>query len=222
MKNLFDDSEFEEINYPSVQLDPLNFRDTNSYKEKFKKAQAETDMQDAFLIGCGKIKGILTTVVGMNFKFMGGSLSSAGAEAMVKAAEHAVANSTPVIMVTSSGGASMQENQLSLQALPKTTIAVQMIKDASLPYIVILTDPTSGGVTASFAMLGDITIAEPKALICFAGPRVIASTVGETLPDGFQRSEFLLDHGFIDQIIHRKELKDKLANLLSLLLKRAA
>ena len=222
MKNLFDDSEFEEINYPSVQLDPLNFRDTNSYKEKFKKAQAETDMQDAFLIGCGKIKGILTTVVGMNFKFMGGSLSSAGAEAMVKAAEHAVANSTPVIMVTSSGGARMQENQLSLQALPKTTIAVQMIKDASLPYIVILTDPTSGGVTASFAMLGDITIAEPKALICFAGPRVIASTVGETLPDGFQRSEFLLDHGFIDQIIHRKELKDKLGNLLSLLLKRAA
>jgi acetyl-CoA carboxylase carboxyl transferase subunit beta len=158
----------------------------------------------------------------MNFKFLGGSLSSAGAEAMVKAAEHAVTNNTPFIMITSSGGARMQENQLSLQALPKTTIAVQIVKDAKLPYIVVLTDPTSGGVSASFAMLGDVTIAEPKALICFAGPRVIASTVGETLPDGFQRAEFLLDHGFIDQIIHRKDLKDKLANLLSLLLKRAA
>jgi acetyl-CoA carboxylase carboxyl transferase subunit beta len=222
MKYLFDDGEFEEIPYPTVQLDPLNFKDTNSYKEKFREAQTKTEMQDAFLIGYGKIKGILTTVVGMNFKFMGGSLSSAGAEAMVKAAEHAITNNTPFIMVTSSGGARMQENQLSLQALPKTTIAVQMVKDAKLPYIVILTDPTSGGVTASFAMLGDVTIAEPKALICFAGPRVIASTVGETLPDGFQRAEFLLDHGFIDQIIHRKDLKDKLANLLSLLLKRAA
>ena len=222
MKHLFDDGEFEEIPYPTVQLDPLNFKDTNSYKEKFREAQTKTEMQDAFLIGYGKIKGILTTVVGMNFKFMGGSLYSAGAEAMVKAAEHAITNNTPFIMVTSSGGARMQENQLSLQALPKTTIAVQMVKDAKLPYIVILTDPTSGGVTASFAMLGDVTIAEPKALICFAGPRVIASTVGETLPDGFQRAEFLLDHGFIDQIIHRKDLKDKLANLLSLLLKRAA
>ncbi|MBL6841424.1 acetyl-CoA carboxylase, carboxyltransferase subunit beta [Pelagibacterales bacterium] len=222
MKNLFDEGIYEEIPYPTVQLDPLNFKDTNSYKEKFKEAQAKTEMQDAFLIGYGKMKGISTTVVAMNFKFMGGSLSSAGAEAMVKAAEHAISYNTPFIMITSSGGARMQENQLSLQALPKTTIAVQMVKDAKLPYIVILTDPTSGGVTASFAMLGDVTIAEPKALICFAGPRVIANTVGETLPDGFQRSEFLLDHGFIDQIIHRKDLKDKLVNLLSLLLKRVA
>ena len=222
MKNRCDEGIYEEIPYPTVQLDPLNFKDTNSYKEKFKEAQAKTEMQDAFLIGYGKMKGISTTVVAMNFKFMGGSLSSAGAEAMVKAAENAITYNTPFIMITSSGGARMQENQLSLQALPKTTIAVQMVKDAKLPYIVILTDPTSGGVTASFAMLGDVTIAEPKALICFAGPRVIANTVGETLPDGFQRSEFLLDHGFIDQIIHRKDLKDKLVNLLSLLLKRVA
>ena len=133
MKNLFDEGIYEEIPYPTVQLDPLNFKDTNSYKEKFKEAQAKTEMQDAFLIGYGKMKGISTTVVAMNFKFMGGSLSSAGAEAMVKAAEHAITYNTPFIMITSSGGARMQENQLSLQALPKTTIAVQMVKDAKLP-----------------------------------------------------------------------------------------
>jgi len=222
MKHLFDEGAFEEISYPTVQLDPLNFKDKTSYKDKFKEAQRKTEMQDAFLIGFGKIQGITTTVIGMNFKFMGGSLSSAGAEAMVKAAEHAVANNTALVIFTASGGARMQENQMSLQALPKTTIAVQMVKDAKLPYIVVLADPTTGGVTASFAMLGDVAIAEPKALIGFAGPRVIQNTVGETLPDGFQRSEFLLDHGFIDQIVHRKDLKTKLAQLLSLLLKRAA
>ena len=158
----------------------------------------------------------------MSFEFMGGSCGAAASEAMVKAAEHAVTNNTPLVVFTCSGGMRMQENQFSLQALPKTTIAVQMVKDAKLPYIVILTNPTSGGTTASFGMLGDITLAEPKALICFAGPRVISSTVGETLPDGFQRSEYLLDHGFIDQIVHRSEIKNKLTQILSLLLKRAA
>ena len=222
LKYLFDDGVFEEIQYPAGFSDPLGFKDSKTYKERFNLAKSKTGLDDAFLIGSGKINGLTTTVAAMSFEFMGGSVGPAGAEAMVKAAEHAVTNNTPLVVFTCSGGMRMQTNQYSLQALPKTTIAVQMVKDAHLPYIVVLTNPSSGGVTASFGMLGDITLAEPKALICFAGPRVISSTVGETLPDGFQRSEYLLDHGFIDQIVHRSEIKNKLSQILSLLLKRAA
>ena len=222
MKRLFDGGQFEEIKYPANFSDPLNFKDSRPYKERFHEAQKKTGLDDAFLIGSGKIKGISTTVAAMSFAFMGGSVGPAGAEAMVKAAEHAVTFNTPLIVFTCSGGMRMQTNQFSLQALPKTTIAVQMVKDAKLPYIVVLTDPTSGGVTASFGMLGDITLAEPNALICFAGPSIIKNTIGETLPDGFQRSEYLLDHGFVDQIVHRNDIRDKLAQIMSLLLKRAA
>ena len=222
LKHLFDDGVFEEIKYPAGFSDPLGFKDSKTYKERFNQAKSKTGLDDTFLIGSGKINGLPTTVAAMSFEFMGGSCGAAASEAMVKAAEHAVTNNTPLVVFTCSGGMRMQENQFSLQALPKTTIAVQMVKDAKLPYIVILTNPTSGGTTASFGMLGDITLAEPKALICFAGPRVISSTVGETLPDGFQRSEYLLDHGFIDQIVHRSEIKNKLTQILSLLLKRAA
>ncbi len=222
LKQLFDDGIFEEIKYPASFSDPLGFKDSKTYRERFNQAKRKTGLDDTFLIGSGKINGLHTTVAAMSFDFMGGSCGAAASEAMVKAAEHAVTNNTPLVVFTCSGGMRMQENQFSLQALPKTTIAVQMVKDAKLPYIVVLTNPTSGGTTASFGMLGDITLAEPKALICFAGPRVISSTVGETLPDGFQRSEYLLDHGFIDQIVHRSEIKTKLTQILSLLLKRAA
>jgi acetyl-CoA carboxylase carboxyl transferase subunit beta len=222
LRQLFDGGTYEEIKYPANFSDPLGFKDSKTYKERFYAAKEKTGLDDAFLIGYGKINSLSTTVVSMSFDFMGGSCGAAGSEAMVKAAEHAVTNNTPLVVFTCSGGMRMQENQYSLQALPKTTIAVQMVKDAKLPYCVVLTNPTSGGVTASFGMLGDITLAEPKALICFAGPRVISNTVGETLPDGFQRSEYLFASGFVDQIVHRKDVKDKLSQILSLLLKRAA
>jgi acetyl-CoA carboxylase carboxyl transferase subunit beta len=222
LKYLFDGGVYEEIKYPANFSDPLGFKDSRTYKERFYEAQEKTGLDDSFLIGSGKINGLATTVAAMSFDFMGGSCGAAGSEAMVKAAEHAVTHDTPLVVFTCSGGMRMQENQYSLQALPKTTIAVQMVKDAKLPYIVVLTNPTSGGVSASFGMLGDVTLAEPNALICFAGPRVISNTVGETLPDGFQRSEYLFDNGFIDQIVHRKDIKDKLLQILSLLLKRAA
>ena len=221
-KALFDGGVFEEIKYPSGFSDPLNFKALKTYKERFNEAKTKTGMDDCFLIGFGKIENINVTIAAQNFDFMGGSVGASAAEAMVKAAEHAVTNDTPLIVFTCSGGARMDENQYSLQSLPKTTIAVQMVKDAKLPYIVVNTNPTSGGVSASFGSLGDITLAEPNALICFAGPRVISNTVGETLPDGFQKSEYLLEHGFIDQVVHRKELKTKIAQILSLLLKRAA
>ena len=222
LKHLFDDGKFEEIKYESRFIDPLNFRDSKTYKERWHEARKKSGLDEVFLIGYGKINDIRTTVAAMSWQFMGGSVGPAGAEAMVKAAEHSVTSNTPLVVFTCSGGMRMQTSMLSLQALPKTTIAVQMVKDAKLPYIVCFCDATSGGVSASFGSLGDITIAEPNALICFAGPRVISSTVGETLPDGFQRSEYLLDHGFIDQIVHRSEIKNKLTQILSLLLKRAA
>ncbi len=221
-KNLFDGGVFEEINYPSGFTDPLNFKALKTYKERFNDARQKTDMDDCFLIGYGQINNINVTIAAQNFHFMGGSVGASAAEAMIKAAEHSVTNHTPLIVFTCSGGARMDENQHSLQSLPKTTIACQMVKDAKLPYIVVNTNPTSGGVSASFGSLGSVTLAEPNALICFAGPRVISNTVGETLPDGFQRSEYLLEHGFIDQVVHRKELKDKLSQIISLLLKRVA
>ena len=179
-------------------------------------------MDDCFLIGSGKIDDMNVTIAAQNFHFMGGSVGASAAEAMIKAAEYSVSNQSPLVVFTCSGGARMDENQHSLQSLPKTTIACQMVKDAKLPYIVINTNPTSGGVTASFGSLGSITLAEPNALICFAGPRVISNTVGETLPAGFQRSEYLLEHGFIDQVVHRKDIKAKLSQIISLLLKRVA
>ena len=198
-KNLFDGGVFEEIKYPSGFTDPLNFKALKTYKERFNDARQKTDMDDCFLIGYGQINNINVTIAAQNFHFMGGSVGASAAEAMIKAAEHSVTNHTPLIVFTCSGGARMDENQHSLQSLPK-----------------------SGGVSASFGSLGSITLAEPNALICFAGPRVISNTVGETLPDGFQRSEYLLEHGFIDQVVHRKELKDKLSQIISLLLKRVA
>ena len=222
LKNLFDDGQFEEIKYPSNFSDPLNFRDSKTYRERFNQAQEKTGMDDAFLIGSGKIKGIPTTIAAMSFGFMGGSVGPAGAEAMVKAAEYSVTFNTPLVVFTCSGGMRMQTNQFSLQAIPKTLIAVDMVKDAKLPYIVVLTDPTSGGVSASFGMVGDVTIAEPNASIMFAGASVTKNTTGETMPEDVQKAEYLLEHGFVDQIVHRRDIRDSLAQIMSILLKRAA
>ena len=221
-KGLFDGGVYEEIKYPSGFTDPLNFKAVKTYKERFKEARSKTDMDDCFLIGFGKLDNINVTVAAQNFSFMGGSVGASAAEAMIKAAEHSVENHTPLIVFTCSGGARVDENMYSLQSLPKTTIACQMVRDSHLPYICVNTNPTSGGVSASFGSLGTITLAEPNSLICFAGPRVVASTIGETLPPGFQRAEYLLEHGFIDQIVHSKDLKNKLSQIISLLLNRAS
>ena len=195
----------------------MNFKDSKTYRERFNQAQEKTGMDDAFLIGTGKIKGIPTTIAAMSFGFMGGSVGPAGAEAMVKAAEHSVTFNTPLVVFTCSGGMRMQTNQFSLQAIPKTLIAVDMVKDAKLPYIVVLTDPTSGGVSASFGMVGDVTIAEPKALIGFAGQRVIKQTTNQELPEHFQTSEFLKDKGFIDFVVDRMNLKNSISKVMNVL-----
>jgi|TARA_B110001450_G_scaffold172043_1_gene160493 acetyl-CoA carboxylase carboxyl transferase subunit beta len=222
MKNIFDNAVYEEIEYPTTSVDPLNFTDTKSYKKRLKDAQSKSGSPEAFSIGYGKINGISSTLVCMDWNFLAGSVSPGGAEAFIKACEHSIANNAPLVIFTASGGMRMQESILSLMTLPKLTVGVQMLKDTKLPYVVCLCDNSTGGTMASFASLGDVTLAEPKAYIAFAGKRVIENTVGETLPDGFQTSEFLYNHGFIDQIIHRRDIKDKLSGLLSLLLKRAA
>ncbi|MFL2899372.1 MAG: acetyl-CoA carboxylase carboxyltransferase subunit beta, partial [Candidatus Pelagibacterales bacterium] len=200
LKKLMDDEQYEIIKTPGAFQDPLNFKDTKTYKERFYAAQEKTNMDSAILVAYGKIKGIPVTCALHNFDFLGGSVGPSEAEALVKAAEHCVTFNTPLIVFTSSGGMRMMTNQYSLQALPKTTIAVQMLKDARLPYIVVLTDPTSGGVSASYASLGDITLAEPKASIMFAGASVTKNTTGEIMPEDVQKAEYLLEHGFIDQI----------------------
>ena len=223
LKKLMDDSQFEIIKTPySSFQDPLNFKDTKTYKERFQAAQEKTNMDCAILVAYGKIKGIPVTCALHNFSFLGGSVGPSEAEALVKAAEHAVTFNTPLIVFTCSGGMRMMTNQYSLQALPKSTIAVQMVKDARLPYVVVLTDPTSGGVSASYASLGDITLAEPKSAIMFAGPSVTQKTTGEVIPEEVQTAEEMLKNGMIDAIVHRNELRDNLAQIISILLKRAA
>ena len=221
-KALFDDGKFEEIKYESNFSDPLNFKDVKTYKDRWYEAREKAGTDEVFLVGAGVINGISTCVACMNWSFLGGSVGQAGAEALVKAAEHCVTNNVPLLVIACSGGMRMQTSMLSLQTLPKTTIAIQMVKDSGLPVITLLTNPVSGGTMASFASLGHITIAEPNALICFAGPRVIKNTVGETLPEGFQRSEYLLKHGFLDSIVHRSDVKAKVSQIISLLLKRVA
>jgi len=222
IKLIFSKEDTKEIELDKISDDPLNFSDKKKYKDRLKEYRKKTKREDAFILLDTKI-GQSEIICGlMNFSFMGGSMGRAVGSAIVKGVNLSIQQQKPYILFTCSGGARMDENQHSLQSLPKTTIACQMVKDAKLPYIVVNTNPTSGGVSASFGSLGSITLAEPNALICFAGPRVISNTVGETLPDGFQRSEYLLEHGFIDQVVHRKELKDKLSQIISLLLKRVA
>jgi acetyl-CoA carboxylase carboxyl transferase subunit beta len=218
----FDDGRFTLIELPRVPQDPLRFRDQKRYTDKLKDARDKTKLDDAILVGHGEIGGQKSVVAAMDFSFLGGSMGAAVGEGIVAAARLAVMQKAPLILYTSSGGARMMEGAISLMQMPRTTIATQMVKEAGLPYIVVLTDPTTGGVTASFAMLGDIQIAEPGALIGFAGARVIEQTVREVLPDGFQRSEYLYDHGIIDMIVKRGEMRETLARIVRLLLPAAA
>lgn len=211
------DPNYQTIELPKPIVDPLKFRDQKRYTDRLKDAQSKTGRPDAIAVAHGKIGGQPAVVAAFDFGFMGGSMGMAVGEGLLAAARLAVLQQAPLIVVPSSGGARMQEGILSLMQMPRTVIAVEMVKEAGLPYIVLLTDPTTGGVTASFAMLGDIHIAEPGAQIGFAGARVIESTIRETLPEGFQRSEYLLEHGMVDMVVHRKELRGTLIRLIDLL-----
>jgi acetyl-CoA carboxylase carboxyl transferase subunit beta len=217
LDNLFDDSDYDLIESPKVPADPLKFKDQKKYSDRIKEARNKTGQEDAIIIAIGTLDGLAVVVAVQNFLFMGGSLGMAAGEAIVKSAEIAVQKNAPLILVTAAGGARMQEGIMSLMQMPRTTIAVQLLKEAGLPYIVVLTDPTTGGVTASYAMLGDVQIAEPGALIGFAGPRVIEQTIREKLPDGFQRAEFLFEHGMIDLVVHRHDMRKTLSRLVHLL-----
>ncbi|MCW8308461.1 acetyl-CoA carboxylase, carboxyltransferase subunit beta [Acidiphilium sp. PA] len=213
----FDDASFTRIDLPKVPADPLKFQDKKRYSDRLSDSRKKTGMDDAVLVAHGSVGGHKAVVMAMDFRFMGGSMGAAMGEALVSAARLAVLQRAALIVYTASGGARMQEGPISLMQMPRTTIAVQMVREAGLPYIVILTDPTTGGVTASFAMLGDIQIAEPNALIGFAGARVIEETIREKLPEGFQRAEYLLEHGMIDMVTPRGELTATLGRLLGLL-----
>jgi len=217
LKSMFDDEAYEEIALPEVPLDPLKFRDEKRYVDRLRDAKTKTQMIDAVKMAYGKVEGVPLTIGVQDFDFMGGSLGMAAGEAIIKGMETAVAKRTPFVLFASSGGARMQEGMFSLMQMPRTTVAVRRLRDAKLPYIVVLTNPTMGGVTASYAMLGDIQIAEPGALIGFAGPRVIEQTIREKLPEGFQRAEFLKDHGMVDMVVHRCEMKATIARLCRLL-----
>jgi acetyl-CoA carboxylase carboxyl transferase subunit beta len=202
-----------------VALDPLKFRDERRYADRLKDARGKTGTADAIKLGYGKLEGLPVVIAVQDFEFMGGSLGMAAGEAVVKGLQTASDKGTPFIMFAASGGARMQEGILSLMQLPRTTVAVQILREARKPYIVVLTNPTTGGVTASYGMLGDIHIAEPGALIGFAGPRVIEQTIREKLPEGFQRAEYLKEHGMVDMVIHRHQLRATIANLCRLLTK---
>jgi acetyl-CoA carboxylase carboxyl transferase subunit beta len=216
----FDDGHYESIATPGVVADPLKFKDDQKYTDRLKKARAKTGNDDAMSIGVGTIHGIGATVLVQNFAFMGGSLGMAAGEGFITAADVAVAKGLPLIVFTAAGGARMQEGALSLMQMPRTTIAVQRLREAGLPYIVVLCDPTTGGVTASYAMLGDVHLAEPGAMIGFAGPRVIEETIREKLPAGFQRAEYLEEKGMVDKVVPRGDLRETLAKLLSVLMNK--
>ena len=211
---ILDEETILDIIIPQTILDPLKFKDNKRYTDRLKVSKEKTQNDDAIIIASGQIGGNNAVVVTLDFNFMGGSMGVSVGEGFLAAAKEAVHLNAPLVVFTSSGGARMQEGIFSLMQLPRTVIAVNKLKENSIPYIVVLTDPTTGGVSASFAMLGDVTYAEPGALIGFAGPRVIQSTVHETLPEGFQTSEYLLEHGMIDDVISRKNLKAVIANTI--------
>jgi len=219
LKFFFDDGKYEVIENPKVPVDPLKFRDEKRYVDRLKEAKAKTGLEDAILNTAGTIEGLPVIVTVQDFAFMGGSLGMAAGEAIIHAFDTALKRKQPLVLFAASGGARMQEGILSLMQLPRTTVAVDRLKEAGLPYIVVLTNPTTGGVTASYAMLGDVHIAEPGALIGFAGPRVIEQTIREKLPEGFQRAEYLMEHGMVDMVVSRLEMKKTVARLLKLLLK---
>lgn len=216
---LFDQGVFTEILVPVPVPDPLHFRDQKKYPDRMKAAQKKTGEAEAMLVVQGQIGRTEIVAAAQDFGFMGGSMSMFVGNAIIAAAERAVERKLPFVLFSAAGGARMQEGILGLMQMPRTTVAVQMLKEAGLPYVVVLTHPTTGGVTASYAMLGDVQIAEPNALIGFAGARVIEQTIRETLPEGFQRSEYLLDHGMLDRVTHRKDMKNELVAILRMLTK---
>jgi len=222
LKSMFDNQTWFDIAVPEVPLDPLKFRDEVRYAERLRTARSKTGLNDAVKLGFGKLDGFGVVIAVQDFDFMGGSLGMAAGEAVIKGLDTAVEKGCPFVMFAASGGARMQEGILSLMQLPRTTIAVQRIREARKPYIVVLTNPTTGGVTASYGMLGDVHLAEPGALIGFAGPRVIEQTIREKLPEGFQKAEYLRDHGMVDMVVHRHELRGTIAKLCRVLLKIAA
>jgi len=222
LKSMFDGETWFDIAVPEVPTDPLKFRDERRYVDRLKDARTKTGMNDAVKVGYGKLEGLPIVIAVQDFDFMGGSLGMAAAEAVIKGFEMAVQKGTPFVMFAASGGARMQEGIMSLMQLPRTTVAVQMLREAKKPYIVVLTNPTTGGVTASYAMLGDVHIAEPGALVGFAGPRVIEQTIREKLPEGFQRSEYLREHGMVDMVVHRHKLRPTIAALCRILTKAPA
>jgi acetyl-CoA carboxylase carboxyl transferase subunit beta len=217
---LFDGAAFETVELPATAIDPLKFRDRKRYSERLKEAQAKSADPDALLVADGTIAGLPAVVAVFEFGFMGGSMGIAVGDGLIRAAERAVEKRAALIVVPASGGARMQEGILSLMQMPRSTIAVSLVREAGLPYLVLLTDPTTGGVSASFAMLGDVTIAEPGAVVGFAGARVIEETIREKLPDGFQRAEYLLEHGMVDMVVPRNALKATLARVIGLLTHR--
>ncbi|MDQ2066829.1 acetyl-CoA carboxylase, carboxyltransferase subunit beta [Xinfangfangia sp. CPCC 101601] len=214
---LFDGGIFTEVKVPEAPVDPLGFRDQKKYPDRIKAAQKSTGEKDAMLVGEGEIGRTGVVAAAQDFSFMAGSMGMNVGNAIIAGAERAVQMKKPFVLFSASGGARMQEGMLSLMQMPRTTVALQMLKEAGLPYVVVLTHPTTGGVTASYAMLGDVQIAEPNALIGFAGARVIEQTIREKLPEGFQRSEYLLDHGMLDRVIHRKDMRDELVTILRML-----
>ncbi|MCH9632878.1 MAG: Acetyl-coenzyme A carboxylase carboxyl transferase subunit beta [Chlamydiae bacterium] len=218
LKLLTDEGSFQEMYEDLSPLDPLNFKDTETYKSRIAKAQKKTSRKEGVITGVGTIDGQPTAIGVLDFAFMGGSMGSVVGEKLTLIIEHAISEQLPVVIVSASGGARMQESALSLMQMAKTSAALAKLSKCSLPYISILTNPTTGGITASFASLGDVIIAEPKALICFAGPRVIEQTIGEKLPPEAQKSEFLLEHGMLDCVVRRKDLKNKISTFIKYLM----
>ena len=222
LDTFFDGGRWEAMALPAVPADPLRFRDERRYSDRLKDARAKTGKDDAVQVGFGTLDGLAVTAAVQDFDFMGGSLGMAAGEALVAGMMAARDRGTPFVLFVASGGARMQEGILSLMQMPRTTVAVQALRRAKLPYFVVLTNPTTGGVTASYAMLGDVHIAEPGALIGFAGPRVIEQTIREKLPEGFQRAEYLYEHGMVDMVVHRHELRSTLSRLAHMFMKKPA
>lgn len=219
LKSMFDGETWFDIGIPDVPVDPLKFRDERRYADRIKDARTKTGMNDAVKLGYGRLEDLPVVIGVQDFDFMGGSLGMAAGEAVVKGLMTAAEKASPFILFVGSGGARMQEGIFSLMQMPRTTVAVQALREVKKPYIVVLTNPTTGGVTASYAMLGDVHIAEPGALIGFAGPRVIEQTIREKLPEGFQRAEYLKEHGMVDMVVHRHQLRATLAELSRILMK---
>jgi acetyl-CoA carboxylase carboxyl transferase subunit beta len=217
LRLLFDEERFELLFTDVRPADPLKFRDTKRYRDRLRDYETRTGRPDAIVAAAGTLEGVPVVMALLDYSFMGGSMGSVVGEVLTRSAELALEKKTSLVIVSASGGARMQEGILSLMQMGKVSAALGRLAEARVPYVSILTDPTTGGVTASFAMLGDVTIAEPKALIGFAGPRVIEQTIRQTLPEGFQRSEFLVDHGFVDLVVPREELKETVGKVLKLL-----